>query len=137
MRLILLSLLLSINAYAEQPTEMYMPNDAGGFVVLTAEPCPILKVSKDYPYRAYATEASDIVFHEGCWDSPNVTEVPTELLVKEEGAGPAPTIRAIAMVNTWWKEGGVATFRQTHFTKEKKRINIDTTLKPIIVTPEK
>jgi hypothetical protein len=43
------------------------------------------------------------------------------------------------MVNTWWVEGGKATFFQSHFTPEKKRYlsngTIETTLKPIVVKP--
>jgi hypothetical protein len=109
-----------ISSAEELPNEMYMANDAGGFVVLTTEPCTFKKQAKEYPYRAYATESSDIVLHEGCWTSPDTSEVPTELMVKEEGAGPAPTLRAIKMVNTWWKEAGYATFLQSRFTPEKR-----------------
>jgi hypothetical protein len=139
MKIAALALLVSLSAHAEPPKEMYMPNDAGGFVVLTAEPCAHKNVAKEYTYRAYATESSEAVYHEGCWSSPDTSEVPTELMVKEEGAGPAPTLRVIQMVNTWWVEGGKATFFQSAFLPEKKRYlsngTIDTTLKPIIVKP--
>jgi hypothetical protein len=87
---------------AEPPKEMYMPNDAGGFVVLTIRPCQVEKMAEEYPYRAYATESSELVNHEGCWNSPDTSEVPTQLMSKSEGAGPAPTIRVIPLVNTWW-----------------------------------
>lgn len=106
---------------ADVPKELYMPNDAGGFVVLTTQPCTVEKVSKEYPYRAYATESSTAALHEGCWTTPDTSEVPTELMVKEEGAGPAPTLQVIKMVNTWWVEGGQATFYQSSFKVEKKR----------------
>ena len=90
------------------PTEMYMANSAGGFVVLTTEPCASEKQAKEYPYRAYATESSDIVKHEGCWVSPNTDEVPTEVFSKSEGAPEAPKLHVIHMVSTWWKEGDSA-----------------------------
>jgi hypothetical protein len=102
------------------PNEMYMANSAGGFVVLTTEPCVFDKVSKEYPYRAYATESSDIVLHEGCWVNPNTDEVPTTIMATSEGAPPAPTLYIIHIVNTWWKEGGYATFLQERFTPEKR-----------------
>ena len=121
MKIAALALLVSLSAHAEPPKEMYMANDAGGFVVLTIEPCTHSIVLKEYPYRAYATESSNAVMHEGCWSSPDTSEVPTELMVKEEGAGPAPTLRVIKMVNTWWVEGGKATFFQSSFLPEKKR----------------
>ena len=119
--LITLTFLVSVAAMADEPKEMYMANDAGGFVVLTAEPCAFANVVKEYPYKAYATEASDIVHHAGCWSTPDTSEVPTELYSKSEGAGVPPTIRVIRMVNTWWEEGGRASFLQTNFTPQKKR----------------
>jgi hypothetical protein len=138
--ILLTASLIQTAAAAEPPKEMYMPNDAGGFVVLTAEPCTHKSVAKEYPYRAYATEGSDAVMHEGCWSTPDTSEVPTELMVKEEGAGPAPTLRVIKMVNTWWVEGGKATFFQSSFLPEKKRYlsngTIERTLQPIVVKPK-
>lgn len=113
---------LSLSAMAEElPKEMYMPNDAGGFVVLTVEPCAFEQAAKEYPYRAYATESSDIVNHAGCWTSPDTSEVPTELYSKSEGAGTPPTMRLIPMVNTWWEEGATVIFLQSKFRPEKKR----------------
>ena len=133
-------ILISEFAYAdEMPKEMYMPNDAGGFVVLTTEPCAFDKVTKEYPYRAFATESSDAVDHEGCWSTPDVSNVPTQLYSKSEGAPDAPTIRIIAIVNTWWREGGKASFFQSNFSKEKKRMlsngTYEITLNPIVVKP--
>jgi hypothetical protein len=104
----------------EPPNEMYMANDAGGYVVLTIEKCRLDTVVLQYPYRAYATESSALVHHEGCWSSPSTDQLPTELLSKSEGAGEPPTIRIIKMVNTFWDEGGTATFLQSAFSSKKK-----------------
>lgn len=137
--MLLTASLIQTAVAAEPPKEMYMPNDAGGFVVLTSQPCQIEKMAEEYPYRAYATESSDVVNHEGCWNSPDTSEVPAQLMSKSEGAGPAPTIRVIPLVNTWWVEGGRATFLQTNFSPEKKRYlsngTIEMTLPPIVVKP--
>lgn len=119
MKIAVLALLVSLSASAEEVKEMYMANDAGGFVVLTTQPCAVKKVSKEYPYRAYATESSTAALHEGCWTTPDTSEVPTELMSKSEGAGDAPTLHIIHMVNTWWVEGGQATFYQSSFKKKK------------------
>jgi hypothetical protein len=131
--LLLTASLIQTAVAADLPKEMYMPNDAGGFVVLTVEACRFKQVAKDYPYRAYA------VNHEGCWDSPDTSDVPTQIMSKSEGAPEAPTIRVISMVNTWWEEGGKATFMQRNFSPEKKRYlsngTIEMTLKPIVVKP--
>ena len=137
--LLLVATFIQTAIAAEPPKEMYMPNDAGGFVVLTTEPCAFEKASKEYPYRAYATESSDIVYHEGCWASPDTSDVPTQIMSKSEGAPEAPTLHVIQMVNTWWKEGARATFLQSHFTPEKKRYlsngKIEMTLPPIVGKP--
>ena len=126
-------------ARADTPKEMYMTNDAGGFVVLTTEPCAFEQVAKEYTYRTYATESSDAVSHEGCWSTPDTSNVPTELYSKSEGAPDAPTMRIILMVNTWWKEGGKASFFQSNFIKEKKRYltngMLEMPLPPIVVKP--
>jgi hypothetical protein len=59
---------------------------------------------------------------------------------KSDGAGPAPTIRVIPLVNNWWVECGRAMFLQTNFSLEKKRYlsngTIETTLQPIVVKPK-
>lgn len=137
--ILLTASLIQTATAAEPPKEMYMPNDVGGFVVLTVEACRFKQVAKDYPYRAYATESSDAVNHEGCWDSPDTSDVPTQIMSKSEGAPEAPTIRVIQMVNTWWEEGGKATFMQRNFIPEKKRYlsngTIEMTLPPIVVKP--
>ena len=137
--MLLTASLIQTATAADLPKEMYMPNDAGGFVVLTTQPCQVEKMAEEYPYRAYATESSELVNHEGCWHSPDISEVPTQLMSKSEGAGPAPTIRVIPLVNTWWVEGGRATFLQTNFSPEKKKHpsngTIEMTLQPIVVKP--
>ena len=137
--LLLTASLIQTATAADLPKEMYMPNDAGGFVVLTLEPCAFEQASKEYPYKAYATESSDVVYHEGCWNSPDTSDVPTQIMSKSEGAPEAPTIRVISMVNTWWQEGGKATFMQRNFSPEKKRYlsngTIEMTLPPIVVKP--
>lgn len=115
----------SIAQAEELPTEMYMANSAGGYVVLTTEPCAFEKQAKEYPYRAYATESSDLAKHEGCWVSPNTDEVPTELFSTSEGAPEAPKLHVIPMVVTWWEEGGYASFLQSHFSPEKKQVKGD------------
>jgi len=137
--LLILSMSYTIVKAEEIPKEKYMPNDAGGFVVLTIEPCAFNNVSKEYPYRAYATESSDVVDHEGCWESPDISEVPTSIMSTSEGAPKPPTLHVIQMVNTWWKEGGRASFLQSNFFNEKKRYlsngTIEMTLPPIVVKP--
>jgi len=107
--LVLLALLIAVPALADEPKEMYMPNDAGGFLTLTLEECTLAGADKiSYPYRAYATESSELAIHEGCW------------IRYTDNSGYATF--AESMVNTWWGPGLMANFRQKLFGPEKKRL---------------
>jgi hypothetical protein len=125
--LVLLVLLITAPALADEPKEMYMPNDAGGFLTLTSEPCTLVGADKvSYPYRAYATESSELAIHEGCWSRYTDDSVYATF--------------AESMVNTWWGPGLMANFRQKLFSPEKKRLPeqarpIDIKLQPIEVRP--
>lgn len=127
MKIALLTLLVSLSASAEEVKEMYMPNEAGGFVTLTQEDCAYTEALRQgYEYRAYATEdAEGNVVHEGCWISPSVEDAPR-----------AQGVRIIPVVNTWWEEGGQVTFLAPQFGPEKKRWDEQPIIAPTIkVTP--
>ena len=119
-QLAVISLLSSGLALAQDlPKELYMPNESGGYIVLTTDACPNAGAVKlGYKYRAYATESDSEkpVRHEGCWDSPNTADAP-------KTAG----VRIIPLVNLWF-DGDTVTFPQTLFTPEKKRWEIAPTV---------
>ena len=101
------------------PKELYMPNESGGYIVLTTDACPnTAAVKLGYNYRAYATETEGEkpATHEGCWNSPSVADAP-------RSAG----IRIIPLVNLWF-DGDIVTFPQTLFGPEKRRWNIAPTI---------
>ena len=112
-KLTVIMLLCSCSALAQDlPLELYMPNESGGYVVLTTDACPNTHaISLGYTYRAYATESDSEkpATHEGCWDSPSVADAP-----KLQG------VRIIPLVNLWF-DGDMVTFPQTMFGPEKKR----------------
>jgi hypothetical protein len=104
-----LTVFISLNAWAQ---EKYMPNEAGGFLVLTDEACKFPEaVKQGYKWRAYATESDSEkpATHEGCWDSPSTVDAP-----KLQG------VKIIPLVNVWF-DGDQVTFPQTMFGDEKKR----------------
>lgn len=124
-KLAVILLLLSNFALAETPPkELYMPNESGGYIVLTIDACAdAVAAKKGYNYRAYATESDSEkpATHEGCWDSPSIADAP-----KMEG------VRIIPLVNLWF-DGDTVTFPQTLFTSEKRRWDIklpEITVKP-------
>ena len=125
-QLAVILLLLSNFVLAETPPkELYMPNESGGFIVLTTDACPNTGAAKlGYKYRAYATESDSEkpATHEGCWDSPSVADAP-----KMEG------VRIIPLVNLWFEDGDTVSFPQILFGPEKKRWDIklpEITVKP-------
>lgn len=97
--------------------ELYMPNESGGYVVLTVEPCKFPEAAKlGYNSRAYATESDSEkpATHEGCWTSPDTADAP-----KLKG------VKIIPLVNLWF-DGELATFPQNLFGPERKRWDIIT-----------
>lgn len=109
MKKTLMALLLvsNISFADEMPKEMYMPNEAGGFTVLTIEPCKdSYAYNLGFEYHVYATEG-DGTKHEGCWTSIN----PPDHL---KG-------RLDPYVNTWWERGLTVSYKQSLFSSEKKR----------------
>ena len=121
-QLAVLFLLSSNLALAQDlPKELFMPNESGGYIILTTDACPNADVAKlGYKWRAYATESDseNPVTHEGCWDSPSTADAP-----KLQG------VRIIPLVNLWFA-GDTVTFPQTMFTPEKKRWDVAPTVKP-------
>ena len=124
-QLAVILLLLSNFALAETPPkELYMPNESGGFIVLTTDTCADTDAAKKgYKYRAYATESDseNPATHEGCWVSPSIADAP-----KMEG------VRIIPLVNLWF-DSDTVTFPQTLFGPEKRRWDIklpESTVKP-------
>ena len=106
--IVLLVSFLSFNSKAEElPKELYMPNDAGGFIVITVEECSIEYVKDEFPSHAYATEIKEDgteVIHIGCW----MSEVP-------------PDPRYIPLFNIFFEPNIVASFPHRDFSPIKRR----------------
>ena len=97
--------------------ELYMPNESGGYVVLTVEKCQLLEArAKGFDSRAYATESDseNPITHEGCWFAPDTNAAPK-----------APGVKIIPLVNLWF-DGDIVFFPQTHFGPERKRWDMRT-----------
>ena len=119
-QLAVLFVLFSANALAadySKHKELYMPNESGGYIVLTVEECKIPEAkAKGFDSRAYATESDSEqpATHEGCWFTPDTQDAP-----RVQG------VKIIPIVNLWF-DGDVVFFPQTHFGPEKKRWDIIT-----------
>ena len=119
--LAVLCLFISLTAHAGE--EKYMPNEAGGFMILKQGPCPFPEaVKQGYLFHATATEGvTPEVEHQGCWISPSTKEAPKD-----------PKFKIIPLVNLWF-DGAQVSYPVYLFGPEKKRW----TMAPeIIVTPK-
>ena len=125
-QLAVLLVLFSANLFAadySKSKELYMPNESGGYIVLTVEPCQLVEAKKQgFDSRAYATESDteQPVTHEGCWNSPNTSAAPK-----------APGITIITLVNIWFY-GDIVFYPQNMFGPEKRRWDVtpSSTIKP-------
>ena len=119
-QLAVIYLLYSNLALAQDlPLELYMPNESGGYIVLTTDACPNTDAAKlGYTYHAYATESDSDqpVTHQGCWHSPSTADAP-----RMEG------VRIIPLVNLWF-DGDMITLPQTMFGPLKRRWNTAPTI---------
>ena len=92
--------------------ELYMPNESGGYVVLTLEECKFSEAVKlGFDSRAYATEtdSEQPATHEGCWNSPDTAAAPK-----------VPGVTIIPLVNLWF-DGDIVFYPQNLFGPEKRR----------------
>ena len=124
-KLAVLTLFISAIALAEEPPqELYLPNDAGGYVVLTMTECKIPgAVQRGFHFRAYATETDNgPSMHEGCWDRPDTSDAP-----RVQG------VKIIPLVNTIWDSGDIATYQASQFSPIKQRWDVKTP--EIVVKP--
>lgn len=87
LQLFLVSLLLATDTTADS-LKIYTPNDAGGHIVLTHEPCQLTKFKELYPYRGYATTSNPDDLYEGCYNVPSI-----------EGAPQIPGYKVFPLVN--------------------------------------
>ena len=96
-----IGLSFSLLSYAE---ERYMPNEAGGFIILTDNPCEIeYAKNKDFDFKFIATE-KDGTEHIGCWNSYEAKDVGNS-----------------GVVNLWVEPGLVLMFKQYLFSDKKER----------------
>lgn len=109
----LVALFFSVPVFAldfGNSNELYLPNQAGGDMVLSKEPCNFPSAVKiGFKNRSYATEDNGTV-HEGCWLAPEVGPEAFDNL-------PAGMV-IIPIVNLWY-DNIVTPFKQDQFTPYK------------------
>jgi hypothetical protein len=107
--LIVVSLLLATSiAFAQD--EVYMENQAGGYLTLTHQECKVSKLKDVFPYHAYGVDGEGNVIGQACYQIPKLpnqeemTEVP-------EGMSVIPVVNVIDL-----EDGEVHTLQANWFT---------------------
>ena len=101
---VLLGLVKEANAADySQFDELYIKNEAGGYIAVTKEPCQeTAAIAQGFQFRGYATESNGTK-HEGCWAAPDISEAPKH-----------PNVMIIPIVNMYF-EGQVIAVPQHQF----------------------
>ena len=112
-----LFLLLFVATTLWASDEVYMANEAGGYLVLTDEACSLGKLKEQFPCSAYGTESTGTIHH-GCY---NVPLPPTAEETEQIPLG----MEIIPVVNLLdLEDGSVYTLRIDLFTSEKPNTGI-------------
>ena len=105
------SLLITPLSYAQD--EVYMENQAGGYLALTHQECKVEELRDVFPYHAYGVDGTGTIVGLACYQIP---KLPTQEEAKEvpEGMTVIPLVNVIDL-----KDGEVHTLEASWFTSTK------------------
>ena len=106
------SLLLAISTSFAQD-EVYMENQAGGYLALTHKECPLAQFKPIFPYYAYGVDGEGNVAGEACYQIPKLPD-------QEEMAEVPQGMTVIPLVNVIdFQDGEIHTLEASWFTSTK------------------
>ena len=105
------ALLITPLSYAQD--EVYMENQAGGYLALTHQECKVSKLKDVFPYHAYGVDGEGNVLGQACYQIP---KLPTQAEMTEvpEGMSVIPVVNVIDL-----EDGEVHTLQASWFTSTK------------------
>lgn len=107
--LIVVSLLLATSiAFAQD--EVYMENQAGGYLALTHQECKVSKLKDVFPYHAYGVDGEGNVIGQACYQIPKLPNQ-EEMAEVPEGMSVIPVVNVIDL-----EDGEVHTLQANWFT---------------------
>ena len=110
--LVVTTLLVTTTSFAQQD-EVYMENQAGGYLALTHQECKSEQVKDVFPYHAYGVDSNGEIVGQACYQIPKLpnqeemTEVPQGMTV-------IPLVNVIDL-----QDGEVHTLEASWFTATK------------------
>ena len=106
------SLLLATSITFAQD-EVYMENQAGGYLALTHQECKVDKLKDTFPFHAYGVDGEGNILGQACYQIP---KLPTQAEMTEvpEGMSVIPVVNIIDL-----QDGEVHTLQASWFTSTK------------------
>ena len=108
---LLLLALVATTTFAQD--EVYMENQAGGYLALTHQECKVNKLKETFPWHAYGIDGTGNIVGEACYQIP---KLPTQEEMTEvpQGMSIIPVVNIIDL-----QDGEVHTLQASWFTSTK------------------
>ena len=110
-KLLLALTLVSLPLLAQD--EVYMENQAGGYLALTHQECKVDKLKDTFPYHAYGVDGEGNVLGQACYQIPKLPNQ-EEMAEVPEGMSVIPVVNIIDL-----QDGEVHTLQASWFTSTK------------------
>jgi len=110
-KLLLALTLVSLPLLAQD--EVYMENQAGGYLALTHQECKVDKLKDTFPYHAYGVDGEGNVLGQACYQIPKLPNQ-EEMAEVPEGMSVIPVVNIIDL-----EDGEVHTLQANWFTGTK------------------
>jgi len=110
--LVVTTLLITTASFAQQD-EVYMENQAGGYLALTHQECKVSKLKDTFPWHAYGVDGEGNVLGQACYQIPKLPNQ-EEMAEVPEGMSVIPVVNVIDL-----QDGEVHTLQANWFTGTK------------------
>lgn len=113
MRKLLLIVALTLSTAVSAQDEVYMENQAGGYLALTHQKCKVPDLAERFPYHAYGIDGTGATVGVACYQIP---KLPTKEEVGEvpQGMSIIPVVNLIDL-----QDGEIHTLEASWFTSTK------------------
>lgn len=113
MKKILLIVALTLSTAVSAQDEVYMENQAGGYLALTHDECKVDEIKETFPYHAYGVDGTGQTVGLACYQIP---KLPTQAEMSEvpQGMSVIPLVNVIDL-----QDGEIHTLEASWFTATK------------------
>lgn len=113
MKEILLIVALTLSTAVSAQDEVYMENQAGGYLALTHDECKVDEIKETFPYHAYGVDGTGQILGLACYQIPKLPDQ-AELSAVPQGMSVIPIVNVIDL-----EDGEVHTLEARWFSATK------------------